>query len=118
MRSRFALLIAAAVVFAPGWYGREAPQHPRGSDLAARVLAPTVEEGALREAAADVMRQLGDQQARIRRPDITFESVASLGFGALATLLLWIADTFSRTPFGLNRLRSRFDRAPPRLRSA
>jgi hypothetical protein len=118
MRSRFSLLIAAAVVFAPGWHGPEAPQRPRGSDLVARVLAPTVEEGAVREAVADVMRQLGDQQARIRRPGITFESVASLGFGALATLLLWIADTFSGPPFGLNRLRSRFDRAPPCLRSA
>jgi hypothetical protein len=117
MRSRFALLIAAAVVFAPGWYGQEAPQHPRGSDLGARVLAPTVGEGAVRESVADVMRQLGDQQARIR-PDITFESVASLGFGALATLLLWIADTSPGPPFGLNRRRSRFDRAPLCLRSA
>jgi hypothetical protein len=118
MRSRFALLIATAVVFAPGWYGGETPQHPRGSDLAARVLAPTVDEGAVREAVADVMRQVGGQQARIRRPDRTFEFDTSLGFGALATLILWIADTSSGPPFGLNRLRSRFDRAPPCLRSA
>jgi hypothetical protein len=118
MRARFALLIATAVVFAPGWYGGEAPQHPRGSDLAARVLAPTVDEGAVREVVADVMRHFGDKQARIRRPDIRVESVTSLGFGTLATLALWIADTSSGPPFGLNRLRSRFDRAPPCLRSA
>jgi hypothetical protein len=114
----FALLIAAAVVFAPGWNGREAPGHPGGNDLAASVMAPTVEEGAVREGVADVMRQFGDQQARIRRPDITFESVTSLGLGALAMLLLWIAATFSGPPFGLNQLRSRSARAPPCLRSA
>jgi hypothetical protein len=118
MRSRLALLSAAAVVFAPGWYGQEALGHPRGSALAASVMAPTVEEGAVREGMRDVTRQLGDQQARIRRPDITFESVTSLGFGALAMLLLWIAATSSGPPFGFNGLRSRSDRAPPCLRSA
>lgn len=49
MRSRFALLIAAAVVFAPGWYGQGEPRAAQGSDLAARVLAPTVDEGAMRQ---------------------------------------------------------------------
>ncbi|MDQ3646289.1 MAG: hypothetical protein M3345_05060 [Actinomycetota bacterium] len=45
MRSRFVLLLAAAIVFAPGWAGgASAARDGSSSDLAARVLAPTFDE--------------------------------------------------------------------------
>lgn len=45
MRSRLALLLAVAVVFAPGWAGgASAARDGSSSDLAARVLAPTFDE--------------------------------------------------------------------------
>lgn len=117
MDLRFPLLVAAAVIFAPGWHGQEPPQHPRGSDLAARVLAPTVDEGAIREAAADVKHQLGGRHTRRWRPDVTFEAVA-FGVGALAPVIFWLAASYSGPLFGLYRLRFRFSRAPPSLRPA
>ncbi len=45
MRAKLALLVAAAVVFAPGWPVSDgsAPD-PMGEALAGRILAPTVEE--------------------------------------------------------------------------
>lgn len=45
MRSRLVLLLAAAIVFAPGWVGSaSAARDGSSSDLAARVLAPTFDE--------------------------------------------------------------------------
>ena len=118
MRSRFALLVAAAVVFAPGWHGQDPPQHPRGSELAARVLAPTVGEGAFREIAADAKHQLGGRQAKRWRPGNTFEFITTFGWGALALVILWVVASYPGPFLGLYRVRFRFSRAPPRLQSA
>jgi hypothetical protein len=118
MRSRFALLIAAAVVFAPGWYGREAPQHPRGSDLAARVLAPTVDEGAIREVAADSKHQLSTRQSKRWRPSLTTAAIAAFGLGAIALVILWAVACHRESQPPRLRLCHRLSRAPPRLQPA
>jgi hypothetical protein len=118
MRSRFALLVAAAVIFAPGWHGQGPPQRPRGTDLAARVLAPTVDEGALREATADVKHQLGGLQAKRWRPGVTLGALATFGLGVLTLAILWFVAFCSGSLFGLYRLRFRFSRAPPRFQPA
>jgi hypothetical protein len=118
MRSRFAPLIAAAVVFAPGWYGQEAPQYPRGSDLAARVLAPTVDEGAMREAAADLEHQLNSRQGQRWRPSLTSAAIVAFGQGAIALVILWgVACYREQLPLRFH-LRHRFSRAPPCLQPA
>jgi hypothetical protein len=118
MRLRVALLVAAAVIFAPGWHGHGRPQNPRASDLAARVLAPTVDDGAIREAAADVRDQLGGRQTKRWRPGITLEAAATFGVGALAFALFWFVASYSGPLIGLYQLRFRFSRAPPRLQPA
>jgi hypothetical protein len=118
MRSRLALLVVAAVIFAPGWDGQQPPEHPRGSDLAARVLAPTVNEGAIREAGADVRHQLSGRQAKRWRPDVAFEAVPTFGVGAITLLILWLVASYPGSLPALIRLRFRFGRAPPRLQPA
>ncbi|MDQ3662680.1 MAG: hypothetical protein M3454_16820 [Actinomycetota bacterium] len=118
MRSRFALLIAAVVVFAPGWHGPGRPQAPRGIDLAARVLAPTVDEGAIRQTGADAKHQLGSRHKKQLRPGITFEAVATFGVGGLALAIFWLVTSYSGRLLGLFQLRFRFSRAPPRLQPA
>jgi hypothetical protein len=118
MRSRLALVVAASVIFAPGWYGQEAPQHPRDRDLAARVLAPTVDEGAMREAAADLKHQLGSRQGKRWGPSLPSAAIVAIGLGAIALVIFWgVACHRQQLPFPL-RLRHRFSRAPPLLQHA
>ncbi|HZJ51783.1 MAG TPA: hypothetical protein VFF07_13290 [Actinomycetota bacterium] len=118
MRSRFALFVAAAVIFAPGWHGQDRPQPLRGSDLAASVLAPTVDEGAISEAAANATHQLGGRHTKRWRPDITFETVATIGVGGLPLAIFWLVALYAAPQIGLYRLRFRFSRAPPRFQPA
>ncbi len=119
MRSRVALLVAAAVIFAPGWQGQGSPRHLQGSDLAARVLAPTVDEGAIRGAVADIKHELNGRHAKRWRMGITFEVIPTFGLGALALVIFWVVVAFYSGSFlGLYRLRFRFTRAPPRLQPA
>jgi hypothetical protein len=118
MRSRFALLVATALVFASGWYEQEAPQPPRGSHLAARVLAPTVDEGTMREAAADLKLELSSRQGKRWRPSLPFAAIVALGLGAIALAIFWgVASYRQQLPF-LFRLRHPFSRAPPFLQPA
>jgi hypothetical protein len=118
MRSRFALLVATAVVFAPGWYGQEAPQHRWGGDLAARVLAPTVDEGAMREAAADLKHQLSSRQGKRWRPSLPSAAIVALGLGAISLVIFWGVACHRQQPPLRLRLRHRFSRAPPLLQHA
>jgi hypothetical protein len=118
MRSRFALLIATAVVFAPGWYGQEAPQHPRGGDLAARILAPTVDEGAIREVGSDPKHQLSTRQSKRWRPSLTSAAIAAFGLGAIALANFWAVACHRESQPPRLRLRLRLSRAPPRLQPA
>jgi hypothetical protein len=118
MRSRFALLVAAAVIFAPGWDGHGPPQHPRGSDLTARVLAPTVDEGAIRSAAAELKDQLSGRHAKRWRPGLTVEVITTSGVDPLALVIIWVVTSYCGPFFGLNRVRFLSSRAPPRFQPA
>jgi hypothetical protein len=118
MRSRLVLLVAAAVIFAPGWSGQEPPQHPRASDLGARVLAPTVDEGVIRDVAADVNDQLRGRHATRWRPGINAGLIDTSGVGALALVIFWVVASYSGPFLDLYRVRFRFSRAPPRPQPA
>jgi hypothetical protein len=118
MRLRLAPLVAAAIIFAPGWHGQGPRQHPGGSDLAARVLAPTVDEGAIREGAEDVGHQLDGRQAKRWRPAVTFGAVTVSVLGAIAFVAFWVVASYVVPVLCLFRLRFRFSRAPPRLQPA
>jgi hypothetical protein len=118
MRSRVAIVIAAAVVFAPGWHGQAAPRHAEGSALVARVLAPTVDEGTLQEAAADVKHQLSGRQLKRWRPNLTFMATIASSVGATALVVFWIVATHrGRLNFSY-RFSNRLSRAPPTLQPA
>jgi hypothetical protein len=55
VRAKLALLVAAAVVFAPGWPPSDGSSvHPAGDSLAGRILAPTVDEANVASDAAAV----------------------------------------------------------------
>jgi hypothetical protein len=118
MRSRFALFMAAAVIFAPGWHGQGAPQRPRASDLAAGVLAPTGDHGAIREAVADTTGQFGGRQSKRWRLGVTFHAVSAFALSASALAIAWLVTSYSASLFALYRLRFRFSRAPPLLQPA
>jgi hypothetical protein len=118
MRSRIALAVAAAVVFAPGWPGHEAPQPLGESDLAARVLAPTGDVGVIRDAGFDVKHQLSDSHVKRSRPGFTLAAVAALGIGVMALAVLWRVPSHRVLFLRLLLLRFRFSRAPPRLQPA
>jgi hypothetical protein len=115
MRSRFAFFLVAAVVFAPGWHGGGAPEHPRGSDLAARVLAPTVDEGAIREAAADIEHQVSGRHSKRWRLGITLEAFVTLGLGPLTPAIFWVIASYSGHLSDLFRRHFHSSRAPPLL---
>lgn len=114
MRSRLVLLLAAAVVFAPGWVGgASAARDGSSSDLAARVLAPTFDE-----ATADrTTRQASDKQLdRGKTRSLWHNNVGGLadadGF-APPLLVLLAAVIGLAAPATLRPQRFRPQRAPP-----
>jgi hypothetical protein len=118
MRSRVAILIAAAVVFAPGWHRQAAPRHVEGSALVARVLAPTVDEGTLQEAATNVKHQLGVRQLKRWDPSLTSVGTFGASVAATALVVLWIIATHRGRLNFVYRFSKRLSRAPPRLQPA
>lgn len=114
--SRLVLFVIAAVIFAPGWYGRGRSEPPLGGDLAARILAPTWDEGAVARAAPEVKPLLRGHYERFH--SVTFAYLAAFIPGTLALAFLWLIVP--------NRVRSilrfhtstRVSRAPPVLQLA
>jgi hypothetical protein len=113
MRSRLALLVAAAIVFAPGWNGRGQPEPPRGGDLAVRILAPTFDEGQVRELASDIKQNVRSRYAEPSRPTATFPGSVGFALGATALALLWLISFGPEHLFRLTLPRTGFSRAPP-----
>jgi hypothetical protein len=117
MRVRVALLVAAAVGFAPGWYGQDAPHDPRGVDLAAGVLASAV-DGAVREGTADLKHLSTSRQDKRWRPSLTSAAIASSGLRTGRLVIHWLVTGDREQLLLSNRLSHRFRRAPPSLRRA
>jgi hypothetical protein len=112
----FTLLIAAAIVFAPGPRADGSSGAPSGSDLVARVLAPTVDKGALLLRARDADHLLGMRELK-RRPRLVFLAVDAVQ--AVHTwLLLWVVSTAAASLIESCGRRIRFSRAPPLLQPA
>ena len=110
MRSRLVLFLVAAVIWAPGWYGQGPPQHQRGANLAARVLAPTVNEGEIRKLAE---HQLSGRQAKRWGSYITIKAVSTLGLATVSLVGFWVVGFYSRPVLARYSLLFRFSRAPP-----
>jgi len=118
MRLRLALLAAAAVIFAPYPSGPTSSEPPGGADLAARVLAPTVDEGAIRSATHDVNHHLTSRQATRLSSAPSVMSLARILQAGVAFSILWL--------LGRERIRSRhrlrcsltLGRGPPLLNLA
>lgn len=114
MRSRLVLLLAAAVVFAPGWAGGASAAQDGGStDLAARVLAPTFDEAT----AERTTRKASDKQLdRGRTRGLWHNNVLTLadadGFEP-PSLVLLTAVTGLAVAATLRPQRLRPQRAPP-----
>jgi len=116
MRSRLALFVAAAVVFAPGWYARSEP--PREAGLAERMLAPTGDEAAFTRGAAKIKPQLSGQYVKRIDPGASVAYVAAFMLGTLGLAFLWlIACDRVRSIFRFTCW-TRLRRAPPFLQLA
>jgi hypothetical protein len=113
MRSRLALLVAAAIVFAPGWNERGRPEPPRGGDLAVRILAPTFDEGQVRGAPWDINQHVRNRYAKPSQPIATFPGAVGLALGATALALLWLISLSGDRLIRCIPLRTGFSRAPP-----
>ncbi len=113
MRTRLALLVAAAIVFAPGWNGRGRPEPPRGGDLAVRILAPTFDEAQFREVASDLEQHVRSRYANPSRPIATSPSAVGHALGAMALALLWLISLGSEHLIRLTLPPTGFSRAPP-----
>jgi hypothetical protein len=114
MRSRLALWVAAAIVFAPGWNGPGQPEPPRGGDLAVRILAPTFDEAQVREVASDIKQQVrGRRYAKPSRPIPMSPGAVGLALGATAFALLSLLSVSRERLIRCIPLRTGFSRAPP-----
>jgi hypothetical protein len=116
MRSRLAIVVAAAVIFAPGWYGQAPPQQPHAGDLVARVLAPTLDEAAMRN--GDAKHQLSLRQLKRWRPSFASVPAVALFLGSTALVVYWIVALYRARLFFACRFSNRLSRAPPAIQPA
>jgi hypothetical protein len=115
MRSLFALLVAAAVLFSPGWHADGSSGSSQRSELDAIVLAPTAEKGVVRD--SDLRRQLGTRQVN-GRFNIIFCAIVTFGLMSVAFVLMHIFGSVPIPLVRFFRLRTRFSRGPPLLHAA
>ena len=113
MRSRLALLVTAAVIFAPGWHEQGHPTPPQADHLAARMLAPTWEKGAIRRGGPEVEHEVKDRYIERLYPIDPPAAllILALSIGGLA--LLWlVASHRGPTPHRFCHSKG-LSRAPP-----
>jgi hypothetical protein len=118
VRSRLALFVVAAVILAPGLYGQGRPEPAQGADLAARMLAPTWDEGTVARAAPEVKPQPRSKYVNRFHPTATFVYLFAFILGLLGVALLWLIASNHVRPFARFRHSSRLSRAPPQLQLA
>jgi len=113
MRSRLALFVAAAIVFAPGWDGRGRPEAPHVDELAVRILAPTFDEGQIRETARDIKQQVRSRYAKPSRSLPISPGSVGHALSATALALLWLLFDSRERLIRCIPLPSGCSRAPP-----
>lgn len=118
VRSRLALFVVAAVILAPGWYGQGRPEPAQGADLAARMLAPTWDEGAVARAAPEVKPQPRSLHVKRFHSAANFVYLFAFILGLLGFAFLWLIASDHVRPIVRFRHSSRLSRAPPPLQLA
>jgi len=118
MLPRLALFVAAALIFAPYQSEGETPKPSRGADLAARVLAPTFDEAAIRGATQDFTHQLTSRQARRLNTEPSLVRPAGAPWVGIALSVLWLLSLGQISVFHRFRHASRLSRGPPLLQLA
>jgi hypothetical protein len=118
VRSRLALFVVAAVIFAPGWYGRGRPQPAQGADLAARILAPTWDEGTVARTAPEPKQQPRGRYGKRLQQDANVAYLTSFMLGPLGFAFLWLFASGHMRPIVHVGHSSRLSRAPPLLQLA
>ena len=113
MRTKLALLAVAAIVFAPGWGSGDAISgNDSSSDLAGRILAPTVEEASAQPQAKKGFPKRIDLEPRLSGK--AEPGVIHLGRGGVPALVGLVAAAVALLSFEeLPGLRPQ--RAPPYL---
>jgi hypothetical protein len=114
MQAKLALLVAAAVIFAPGWQASDAVTgRPAGAELAGRILAPTFDEA---NAASQVHR---GAYKRLERPKPRGVSSKVFAWPTAACELPPLGHLWMAAPLALllpavgGALSTRSPRAPP-----
>jgi hypothetical protein len=118
MLPRLALLVAAALIFAPYQSGGETSKSSRGADLAARVLAPTFDEGAIRGATQDFNHQLTSRRATRLNTEPSLVRPAGVLSVGIALSVLWLLSLEQIRALHRFRYASRLSRGPPLLQLA
>jgi hypothetical protein len=115
MLPRLALLVAAALIFAPYQSGGETSKPSKGADLAARVLAPAFDEGAIRSATQDFNQQLTSRRlTRLNTELLLVRPAWPLRVG-IALSVLWLLTLEQIRALHRFRFASRLSRGPPLL---
>jgi hypothetical protein len=118
MLPRLALLVAAALIFAPYQSGEETSKPPRGADLAARVLAPTFDEGAIRGATQDFNHLLTSRHTTRLSAEPSLVRPAGAFRVGIALSLIWLLSLEQIRALHRFLHSSRLSRGPPLLQLA
>ena len=82
------------------------------------MLAPTFDEGTLREAPPEVKHQIGGQHPKRLRWDIALADVPALRPSHIGLALLWLTICYPVHLIRCIRISAGFSRAPPALQLA
>jgi hypothetical protein len=118
LRSCLALLVVAAVIFAPGWYGQGRSGLPRGADLGTRMLAPTFDEGTVARTASEIKPHPRGQHVKRFHPAADFAYLGAFMPGTLGLAFLWRIAAKRVRPIVRFHHSIRLSRAPPLLQLA
>jgi hypothetical protein len=118
MKLRLPLLVAAALIFAPYQAWGKTPGPAEGADLAARVLAPPFDEGAIRSPIQELSQQLTSRHTTRLIPDPKLgHPIAAVRAGVTLSVLWLLSQEQSRDRPRFHRS-PRLSRGPPLLQLA
>ena len=118
MPLRLALLVAAALIFAPHQPGGETSSSAEGADLTARVLAPTFDEGATRSATQEFSYLFTTRHATRLSTDPKPGHPISVLVAGIALSVLWLLRPNQNRALHRIHCSPRLSRGPPLLQLA